>query len=330
MILNMKFLLKKCINYRTKILIINFFKSIIKFSILLLSLSFISFMFLQLGTQNSAEVTLRANEIVPTQENIKEVAKELNLNKPLSYQYLSWLKKAIRGDLGYSFTTKENVILLIKDALVNTLYLTSIVFLVLIILSIGLGVISAFYKNIKWERLLRLLLFVISSIPSFLLGIVFISCFSLKFHLFPTNGMENISSVVLPATTLVCANLATYVRIIRKELLETMEQPFIFYYKVRNFSQKKITYHLLKNSLRSSFTALSVNLPKLIAGSAVVENIFSWPGMGVLCVRAIKTRDIPLLQGYIVIMAIFFILSNTLINWINKRIDPRLERRVVQ
>ncbi|MBO1117605.1 ABC transporter permease, partial [Enterococcus hirae] len=117
-----------------------------------------------------------------------------------------------------------------------------------------------------------------------------------------------------------------YVRIVRQELIDTMNQPFMTYYYVRNFSQRTISYHLLKNSLRASLTAMSMNLPKLMAGSAVVESIFSWPGMGMLCIRAISTRDIPMLQGYIVLIATFFMVFNLLIQWMNKKIDPRLER----
>lgn len=326
MIHSTKFLLKKC---QSKLKIGKFNKYVKKVGKgigLLLCLSFLSFFLLETQSNNLAEVVLRSNEVVPTTENIREVEKELNLDQPFLVRYFNWLKQAVKGDLGTSFITKENISTSIVRALLKTIYLTSIVFCLLVIFSFALGIFSVLKQGKKSEKIVRFCLFIFGSIPDYWLGILFITFFSLTLHLFPTSGSDSVQSIVLPTMTLLCVNLPSYVRIVRQELMDTMNQSFITYYFVRNFSKKAISYHLLKNSLHASLTSMSMNLPKLMAGSAVVESVFSWPGMGMLCVRAINTRDIPMLQGYIVLVAVFFMTFNLLIQRINKKIDPRLER----
>ncbi|EOI6018904.1 ABC transporter permease [Enterococcus hirae] len=326
MIRSTKFLLRKCPNNRKISTFIEYAKKIGKGIGILLCLSFLSFLLLETQTNHLAEVVLRSNEVVPTTENTREVEKELKLDQPFIIRYTQWLKQAVHGDFGTSFITKEEVSKAIIQALVKTLYLTSIVFFLLVLFSFLLGVYSVLEQGKRSEKMMRFCLFLFGSVPSYWLGILFITLFSLKLQFFPTSGVEGARAVVLPALTLLCVNLPSYVRIVRQELIDTMNQPFMTYYYVRNFSQRTISYHLLKNSLRASLTAMSMNLPKLMAGSAVVESIFSWPGMGMLCIRAISTRDIPMLQGYIVLIATFFMVFNLLIQWMNKKIDPRLER----
>ncbi|MGX7172987.1 ABC transporter permease [Enterococcus ratti] len=325
MIHSMKFLLKKCQNNKMSDRFFYYSKKLGTGIGLLLCLSFLSFFLLETQSTHLAETVLRANEIVPTAENTREVTQELSLDQPFIIRYIRWLQQASHGDFGTSFITKEKVSVSIAQAFILTLLLTGLVFLLLLLFSFSIGVYSVIKQGSISEKILRLTLFFIGSLPSYWIGILFIVFFSLQLQFFPTSGVDEAGAIVLPTLTLVCANLPSYVRIVRQELIQTMQKTFMQYYYLRNFSSRRIFYHLLKNSIRASLTSMSMGFPKLIAGSAVVESIFSWPGMGMLCVRAISTRDIPLLQGYIVFVAFFFMLFNMLIQQLNQKIDPRLE-----
>lgn len=149
---------------------------------------------------------------------------------------------------------------------------------------------------------------------------------SVKFNLFPTSGMEKASSVVLPAVTLSLTYISTYVRLIRNNMIKNKKENYVLYARVRGLKESTIIKHVFKNSLQTSITALGMSIPKLIAGTVVVENIFAWPGIGRLCVSAIYNRDYPVIQAYILIMAVLFVACNLLVDVASALLDPRMRR----
>ena len=162
--------------------------------------------------------------------------------------------------------------------------------------------------------------------PSFWVGLLLIWIFSVKLNLFPTSGMERPSSIVLPAITLALAYISTYVRLIRNNMVQNKHENYVYYARIRGLKETTIIKHIFKNSLQSSLTALGMSIPKLIAGTVVVENIFAWPGVGRVCVDAIFNRDFPVIQAYILLMAVLFVICNLLVDILSVAIDPRIRK----
>ena len=162
--------------------------------------------------------------------------------------------------------------------------------------------------------------------PSFWVGLLLIWIFSVKLNLFPTSGMERPSSIVLPAITLALAYISTYVRLIRNNMVQNKHENYVYYARIRGLKESTIIKHIFKNSLQTSITALGMSIPKLIAGTVIVENIFAWPGVGRLCVTAIYNRDFPIIQAYILLMAVLFVICNLLVDILSVAIDPRMRK----
>ncbi|MBO0421934.1 ABC transporter permease subunit [Enterococcus plantarum] len=306
-------------------------KSIIKncgkILLLLFLITFIPFFLLTYLSNDPAEVALRVQAITPTEQNVRQMRSELGLDQPFFSRYIDWVQQALKGDLGKSYATGKSIAGMISEAFPYTVFLTLVTLIIIIVTCLVLGILAANYQNHWTEQVLRLITFVLNAIPSFWLGLLLIFLFSVKLNWLPTGGAEGLLSVFLPALTLSLAYSSSYIRLIRNDLLQNKQLPYVDYYFTRGFSKKTITKHLLKNSLRSSVVSIGVSIPKLIAGSIIIESVFAWPGMGLLCINAIRNRDLPVLQAYIVIMSLFFISSSLLIDSLNKRIDPRLRER---
>lgn len=292
--------------------------------------TFIPFVLLNYLTDNPAEAILRVQQITPTEENIASLSKELGLNKPLFQQYGEWIWDALHGDFGSSFINNKDVKKIIVQAFPYTLILALLTLVVIVAISFLVGYLTIYYNNHFVEKLIRITIFIFTAIPPFWLGLLLMMLFSVKMNWFPTSGYNSFSSLVLPVITLSTVYVGTYIRLIRNEILENKQEAYISFYKARNFSQRKINQHLIKNSLRSFCTSFSVTIPKLFAGSIVVENIFGLPGLGNLAITIIRNRDLPVLQAYIVFMAFLFILLGIIMDKVNKVIDPRLQTREVK
>ena len=173
---------------------------------------------------------------------------------------------------------------------------------------------------------IRSVLFTISALPNFWAALLLMWLFSLTLGWLPTNGMRTPESVILPAVSLSLAYVGTYVRLIRTEMLRTAESDWVMFARARGLSEGRISLHMMLNSLRGTVTALGMSIPKLVAGTFVIENIFAWPGIGRLCVSAIFNRDLPVIIAYVLVMAVFFILFNLLSDLALAALDPRARR----
>lgn len=162
--------------------------------------------------------------------------------------------------------------------------------------------------------------------PSFWQGLFLIWIFAVKLKLFPISGNSGNYSIILPAFSLSLAYIAIYVKIIRNSMLENMEENYVFYARVRGLRKKNIILkHVLKNSIQSCITALGMSMAGILAGTVVIESIFSWPGVGRLCVSAIFNRDYPIIQAYILMMGMLFVVTNLFVDIIHHLLDPRLK-----
>lgn len=293
---------------------------------ILIGVSFLSFVIINLSPSDPAEVALRVNEIVPTEESIEEMREELGLDKPFFERYTTWLSLSLQGDFGNSYANKKPVGNEIARVLPATLKLAGVSLVITLVISVGTGVLCAVYENSIGDKITRGIIFLGTAMPSFWVGILLIWLFSIKLNLFPTSGMEKPSSVVLPAITLSLAYISTYVRLIRNNMVQNKRENYVLYARVRGLKESTIIKHVFKNSLQTSITALGMSIPKLIAGTVVVESIFAWPGIGRLCVTAIYNRDYPIIQAYILIMALLFVVCNLLVDIFSAVLDPRMRR----
>ncbi|MFQ7520948.1 MAG: nickel/cobalt ABC transporter permease [Clostridium sp.] len=293
---------------------------------ILIGISFLSFALISLSPSNPAEVALRVNEIVPTEEAVRAMEEQLGTNKPYIERYVTWLTDSLQGDFGNSYVNNKPVATLIGQAIPNTIKLALLALLITIVFSVLVGILCAVYEGSFGDKLARALVFVGTAMPSFWVGLLLIWIFSVKLNLFPTSGMERPSSIVLPAITLALAYISTYVRLIRNNMVQNKHENYVYYARIRGLKETTIIKHIFKNSLQSSLTALGMSIPKLIAGTVVVENIFAWPGVGRVCVDAIFNRDFPVIQAYILLMAVLFVICNLLVDIFSVAIDPRMRK----
>ena len=293
---------------------------------ILIGISFLSFALISLSPSNPAEVALRVNEIVPTEEAVRAMEEQLGTNKPYIERYVTWLTDSLQGDFGNSYVNNKPVATLIGQAIPNTIKLDFVALLIRIVFSVLVGILCAVYEGSFGDKLARALVFVGTAMPSFWVGLLLIWIFSVKLNLFPTSGMERPSSIVLPAITLALSYISTYVRLIRNNMVQNKHENYVYYARIRGLKETTIIKHIFKNSLQSSLTALGMSIPKLIAGTVIVENIFAWPGVGRVCVDAIFNRDFPVIQAYILLMAVLFVICNLLVDIFSVAIDPRMRK----
>lgn len=293
---------------------------------ILIGISFLSFALISLSPSNPAEVALRVNEIVPTEEAVRAMEEQLGTNKPYIERYVTWLTDSLQGDFGNSYVNNKPVATLIGQAIPNTIKLALVALLITIVFSVLVGILCVVYEGSFGDKLARALVFVGTAMPSFWVGLLLIWIFSVKLNLFPTSGMERPSSIVLPAITLALSYISTYVRLIRNNMVQNKHENYVYYARIRGLKETTIIKHIFKNSLQTSITALGMSIPKLIAGTVIVENIFAWPGVGRLCVTAIYNRDFPIIQAYILLMAVMFVVCNLLVDVASASIDPRMRK----
>ncbi len=293
---------------------------------ILFGVSFLSFVLVNLVPSDPAEVALRVGEIVPTPEAIAQMREDLGLNHPFLTRYFYWLVDAIQLDFGHSFINRQRLVTdEIARSLPYTFELAGMAFILTVVISLPLGILTAISKDTLFDRLVRLFIFIATAMPSYWLGLLLIWWLSLHWDLLPTNGGETFNHLILPSITLAMVYIATYTRLIRNNMLENMQQYYIYYARARGLNEKTIIWrHILKNSLHTVITALGMSIPQLLAGTVIIEHLFSWPGIGKLCITAIYNRDYPILQAYILMMAILFVFSNLVVDVIQRWMDPSL------
>ena len=293
---------------------------------ILLGITFLAFVIINLSPSNPAEVALRVNNIVATEEAIASKTIELGLDKPFIERYFLWVINSLKGDFGTSYVNRKDVLGLFEQALPNTLKLAFVALLITIVFSVVVGVLCAIYEGSIGDKITRALVFLGTAMPSFWIGILLIWMFSVKMKIFPTSGMTAPNAVVLPSITLSLGYISTYVRLIRNNMVQNKHENYVYYARIRGLKESTIIKHIFKNSLQTSITALGMSIPKLIAGTVIVENIFAWPGVGRLCVTAIYNRDFPIIQAYILLMAVMFVVCNLLVDVASASIDPRMRK----
>ncbi|OLO42448.1 nickel ABC transporter permease subunit NikB [Alkalihalophilus pseudofirmus] len=292
---------------------------------IILGITLLTFFLIQLVPGDPAEVYLRLSQVPPTEETIVAVREELGLDQPLFIQYGQWLISSTQLDFGVSFVTKKPVLEEVIYYFPETLKLTIMASFLTLMISIPVGILSAFYKNRFFDQVTRFLALAGNSMPTFWLGFLLMYVFSLQLGLLPAVGTGSLAHYILPTLTLAIPYISIYSRLLRTSFLENMNQPFVLYSSARGI-KKRFIYgkHVLKHSLLPVVTGFGVTLGYLLGGTVIVESVFSLPGVGRYFVSAILNRDYPVIQFYVLFMAVIFTLIHLIIDVIYAFLDPRI------
>lgn len=296
---------------------------------LLAAISLICFLFINLIPSNPAEVALRVQQMpVITEEAIAQMEEMLGLNKPFLVRYLDWLAGCLHGDFGISYVNPARTVAgELLRCLPATLQLALASFVIVVVLSIPIGFLCAVYKDGWFDRIMRAIVFISTAMPAYWVGLLLMWGISVKLGWLPTNGNGTWRHLILPAFTVALSYISTYIRLIRNNMLENMNQDYVLYANVRGLPQKSILIrHILKNSMHTCIVAMGMSIPQLISGTIVVENVFSWPGLGTLCISSIFNRDYPVIQTYVLLIGVLFVLFNLLFDILQTVSDPRLRK----
>ncbi|TDQ34600.1 nickel ABC transporter permease [Aureibacillus halotolerans] len=299
---------------------------LIEVLVFLLLITFVSFLFVRLAPGDPILTILNVDELAVSQEQVEDLREKMGFNDPFLVQYGRWLLDFFRLDLGSSFTTNQPVMDLILMSLPASLELATGSIIVMLLVAVPLGSLSALYRNSWVDHLSRGISILGAAVPSFWLGLLLIDLFAVRFGLFPTMGREGFISLVLPSITLGLAMASVYVRLLRSSLLDSLSQEFVHAARARGLSEQRIfVSHAFRHSLPPVITVFGVSLGSLIGGVVVIEVLFSYPGAGSLVVDAIRQRDYPLIQGYILVMSILVFLVNTAVDLSYHYLNPELK-----
>lgn len=280
---------------------------------------------MNLSSGDPAEIMLSSQGSVVTPQLLESVREDMGLNQPFVTQYLNWLKNIIHGDFGTSYASGRSVIVEMNEHLPYTIKLAGSAMIITLIVSIPLGILSAVKKDKFIDKFIRLFTFVGNSIPGFLLALILLLVFSLKLKLLPILSESGAKSIILPSVTLAFAMTSKYIRQIRTAVIEELDKGYVKGARSRGIKESVILYKdVLKNIMITVITLTGLSIGSLMGGTAVVESIFVWPGVGSLALSAIANRDYPIIQAYVLWMAVMFIIINLITDLLYKIIDPRV------
>jgi len=262
----------------------------------------------------------------PSQMEIEATEKIFQLGNPLWMQYLHWLNNAFHGDFGTSYISGRPVLSEILVRLPATVELAIAATVLSLLVAIPLGVISAVRQNSKTDYSSMTLATFFIAMPNFWLGLILILIFSLHLDLLPVAGYGGLDHLILPAITLCAGMMAVTMRLTRSSVLEVLRLDYITTARAKGVDEKRILYrHVLKNAMIPVITIVGLQLGYLLSGTVIVETIFAWPGIGKLLIDSIDARDIPIIQGCVVFIAIIFSLVNLLVDISYYFLDPRIK-----
>lgn len=307
-----------------------FFYYLLQVVVILVGISFITFAFTMLSTEDIAKQLITGSEdIIVSKEQIEAVRKEMGLDQPFLVQFADWLYHAVQGDFGFSYMSKKPVADKILECLPATIYLTLTSLAMMLVVSLPLGIFSAVYRNGAVDYIIRGLTFLGSSIPGFWMGLILLWFFGLHMGWFPIiSSTMSVKTIFLPALTLAISMAAKYTRQIRSAILEELHQDYVIGARARGMSEFHILCkEVLPNAILPLITIFGLSMGSLLGGSAVVEIVFGWPGLGRLAVEAINYRDFKLLQGIVVWIAFMYLLINITIDFLYMYFNPMLRKK---
>lgn len=297
--------------------------------VVLVGISFVTFLLTYLSPGDPVRNMYTAAGIMPTEELVAETREELGLNDPLPTQYLRWLRNCLRGDFGKSYTLNKPVTELLLGRLWPTVKLTLLSMGLMLLLAVPLGMLAAVYKDRWIDYLVRGLTFVGCAMPNFWVGLLLMLAFCVHIKAFPViSSAGDLRSIFLPALTLALAMSSKYTRQVRTAVLEEMNQDYVVGARARGVRESVILWrNVFPNALLPLITMFGLSVGSLLGGTSVVEVIFSYPGLGNLAVSAITSSDYNLIQGYVLWLALIYMVINLLVDASYGAVDPRMRAK---
>lgn len=308
-------------------------KYLIQAVITIVGISFIMFSITMLGTEDLARQLISgAEDSIISQAEIDAVTREMGLDQPFFVQFGNWVWNAVHGDLGFSYMAKKPVADKILECLPATLSLGACSLILMTVMSVPMGIASAYYRNRPVDFLIRGMTFFGISVPGFWMGLILLWIFGLKLGLFPiVSSTIRWDTIFLPSLTLAISMMSKYTRQVRSAVLEELGQDYVMGARARGMSEVRILFReVLPNAMLPLVTLYGLSIGSLLGGAAVVEIVFGWQGLGLLAVKAIEYRDIRLLQGIVVWIAAMYMLINILVDLSYSFLDPRLRKKEVR
>lgn len=293
---------------------------------ILLAITFLSYGMMRIAGSDVVEQKMENTSGTVSQEMIDNARAELGLDKPFVVQYFTWLGNLLRGDMGTSYVSNQPVFSTFVSKLPATLLLTAVSILLTVLISIPLGIWSAVKQNTATDYVIRTASFIGNSLPNFFVSLLLMYLFAIRLGWFPViSGGVSLQSVALPALTLAIAMSAKYLRQVRATVLDELEKDYVLGARARGvkFSTTMIR-SVMKASLVTIITLLTLSIGSLLGGTAIVESIFMWDGVGKLAVDAINMRDYPIIQAYVMWMAIIYVVVNLITDLSYHFLDPRI------
>ena len=303
---------------------------VLKLVAVLLLVSIATFLLLELIPGDPVESVLPAGA---SPEMRASAIAQYGLDGPLITRYFEWLGQALQGDLGRSMQSQLPVTEAIMERLPVTVELAGLSILIALAIAVPVGVRSAYRPGGLFDRVATLICSVTLSVPSFLLGVLLVFVFAVSLGALPVTGwtplsgglVPHVESLILPVATLSAIEAVGFIRVLRNDMMATLQQDFVLAARARGLSSTRILFtHALRPSAFSLITVMGVALGRLIGGTVIVETLFSLPGLGSLVITSITGRDYVMIQGIVLVVAVAYVLLNALVDLVYPVLDPRV------
>ena len=292
---------------------------------ILIGITFLSFAMMHLAGSD-AVMEMYSNKGAVSQEIIDQKRAELGLDKPFLTQYFTWLFSMLWGDMGVSYVSGKDVFQTFMSRLPATLLLAALSILLTVMISIPLGVLSAVKHDKATDYFLRFLSFIGNSMPNFFVALLLMQLLAIRLGWLPviSSGIS-IQSALMPTLTLAISMSARYMRQVRAAVLEELNKDYVYGAQARGVRRSVVLRKsVIKSAMLTIVTLLALSIGSLLGGTAIIESIFMWDGVGKLAVDAISMRDYPLIQAYVVWMALIYVLVNLAADLLYHALDPRI------
>lgn len=291
----------------------------------LLGITFLTFALMH-AAGSDAITEMYADKGAVSQEIIDAKKAELGLDKPFIVQYFTWLGGMLTGDMGVSYVSGKNVFDTFISKLPATLLLTFLSIVLTIIISVPLGILMAVKQNKFIDYLLRVLSFIGNSLPNFFVALVLMEILAIELGWLPViSANTGFEAAIMPTLTLAIAMSAKYTRQVRAAVLEELNKDYVYGAKARGIRDRVILWKsVLRSAMVTIITLLAISIGSLLGGTAIIESIFMWDGVGKLAVDAITMRDYPLIEAYVVWLAIIYVVVNLIADLLYHALDPRI------
>lgn len=289
----------------------------------IIGISFILFAVLEI-TPGDPVVTILGESASP--EQVTALRQEMGLDQPFLLRYFRYLGDAVRGNFGYSYRTKLPVFTEIMDRFPTTLTLTVGGLLIMVIVGLPLGIMSAVKQYSTMDNLSMIFALVLNSMPGFWLGIILMLIFALNLGWLPSTGVGSLRHFILPCITLATGLMASLIRMTRSNMLEVIRQDYIRMAEAKGASEKRvIANHAMRNALLPVITIIGLDFSSLLGGTVLIEQVFALPGLGTLVINAVRGKDVPLVMASILFVALLGGFINLLVDVLYVYVDPRLK-----